>query len=396
MSYIKQVITVTRWEFERFFKPKNELIGLIVMLIISAVLYFASKSAFADKKPEIEVVVHNDTYGTLTEILKSDFNVQQLHSEQKDNFIREFRINKRKNIVLIDIKEDVIGLYAYKKNRDIKKLISYINAYHKQKEMQKIGLSHEQLSRILSAAPIEESYIYTDNSRTRIILAYFFAGLMILAVFLSFAYQFTAITGEKQLKITEQIISAIRPQVWMDGKIFGITLTGISSMITYSLLSIIGGVIFFQFSGLPISTILNYLYLPSIALYLPFALIGVLIWNAILAAIASIITDPNNSGKSSLMMLPLVFVLASLLVTRDPDSFLSEFLSWFPLTSATSMPMRWAITEVSKWQLIGSFMLLLLTFYYLRKLAAKIFRVSILMTGKEPSWSDVYKFLKMK
>ena len=394
MSYIKQVITVTRWEFGRFFKPKNEAIGIIVMLIVSTVFYFGSKYAFSDKSPEIEIFVHNDTNGALTEVLKNDFDLQQLPSEQKDNFIRELGVNK--NWVLIDKKEDAIGLYAYKNNRDIKKLKSYIDVYHKQKEMQKLGLSPEQLSSVLSSAPIEESYIYTDNSRNRVILSYFFAGLMIMAVFLSFAYQFTAITGEKQLKITEQIVSAISPQVWMDGKILGITLTGISSMITYSLLSIIGGVIFFQFSGLPVSAILDYLYLPSIALYLPFALIGVLIWNAILAAIASIITDPNNSGKSSMMMLPVVFVIASFLVTRDPDSGLSIFLSWFPLTSATSMPMRWAITEVGMWQLIGSFMLLALTFYSLRKIAAKIFRVSILMTGNEPSWTEVYKFMKMK
>jgi ABC-2 type transport system permease protein len=226
------------------------------------------------------------------------------------------------------------------------------------------------------------------------VLALFFAGLMILAVFLSFAYQFTAITGEKQLKITEQIVSAISPQVWMDGKILGITLMGISSMLTYSVLSIIGGILFFQFMGMPISGILDYLYLPSIILYLPYALAGILIWNAILAAIASIITDPNNSGKTSLMMLPLVFVLASFLVTRDPDSGLSVFLSWFPLTSATSMPMRWAITEVSFWQLAGSFLVLVLTFYFLRKLAAKIFRVSILITGKEPTWSELYRLSK--
>lgn len=167
-------------------------------------------------------------------------------------------------------------------------------------------------------------------------------------------------------------------------------------MIIYSVLSIIGGIIFFQFSGLPVSSVLDYLYLPSIALYLPFALIGILIWNAILAAIASIITDPFNSGKGSVMMLPMVFVITSILVLRDPDSGLSVFLSWFPLTSATSMPMRWAITEVGMWQLTGSFMLLVFTFYSLRKIAAKIFRVSILMTGKEPRWTEVYKFMKMK
>jgi ABC-2 type transport system permease protein len=394
MSYIKQVITITRWEFGRFFKPKNEVIGIIVMIIGFTVSYFGSKHAFSDKSPKIEIFIHNDTNGALTEVLKKDFNVQQLPSEQKDNFIRELRINK--NLALIDKKEDAVGLYAYKNNRDIKKLKSYIDVYHKQKEMQKLGLSSEQLSSVLSSAPIGESYIYTDNSKNRVILAYFFAGLMIMAVFLSFAYQFTAITGEKQLKVTEQIVSAISPQVWMDGKILGIALTGISSMITYSILSIIGGVIFFQFSGLPISAILDYLYLPAIVLYLPFALIGVLIWNALLAAVASIITDPNNSGKSSMMMLPIVFVIASFLVTGDPDSRLSVFLSWFPLTSATSMPMRWAITEVGMWQIVGSFMLLVLTFYSLRKIAAKIFRVSILMTGKEPSWSEVYKFIKMK
>jgi len=217
-----------------------------------------------------------------------------------------------------------------------------------------------------------------------------------MAVFLSFAYQFTAITGEKQLKITEQIVSAISPQIWMDGKIFGISLIGITSMLTYAIMSILGAMLIFQFTNLPASSILDYIYLPSILLYLPFALVGILIWNAILAAIASIITDPNNSGKSALMMLPVLFVLASFLVIRDPDSSLSIFLSWFPLTSATSMPMRWAITEVGYWQLAGSFILLLLTFYFFRKLAAKIFRVSILITGKEPTFSEVYKLSKHK
>ena len=394
MNYIKQIITVTRWEYSRFFKPKNEAIGIIIMLLLSGALYFGGKYALSESMPEIKVFVLNDNNGTLTEILKNNFTVQQLASSEKDIFIKG--LNENKNNVLLHIKNGTIELYAYKNNRDIKKLKTYLDIYHQQIEKQRLGLSADDLASVLSPASTEETFIIKDTSRNRLILSYFFAGLMILAVFLSFAYQFTAITGEKQLKITEQIVSAISPQVWMDGKILGITLTGISSMITYSLLFILGGVIYFQFTGTSVLTILEYLHFPSIALFLPFALMGVLIWNAILAAIASVITDPNNSGKSSLMMLPLVFVIASFLVTRDPDSGLSVFLSWFPLTSATSMPMRWAITEVGISQLIGSFLILLLTFYLIRKIAAKIFRVSILLTGKEPSWSEVYKFVRMK
>ncbi len=393
MSYIQQIITVTRWEFNRFFKPKSELIGIIIMLFVSAVFYIGTKYALSDKSPTIEIYLQNDNDGVLTKLLKDEFTVKQLSAEQKESFINELSFER--NGVLLHKNDERIELYAYKNNRDVKKLRSFLDAYHQQVEMQKLGLSEEQLAAVLSPAALEESFIYTDNSKSRVILSFFFAGLMFMAVLLSFAYQFTAITGEKQLKITEQIVSAISPQVWMDGKILGISLTGISSMITYSLLSVIGGVLYFQFTGVPVSVILEYLYLPSIALYLPFALIGVFIWNAILAAIASVITDPNNSGKSSIMMLPLVFVLASFLVTRDPDSSLSVFLSWFPLTSATSMPMRWAITEVGIWQLTGSFLLLILTFYFLRKIAAKIFRVSILMTGKEPSWREVYKSINL-
>lgn len=391
MHHIKQIITVTHWEFSRFFKPKKELIGLLFMVVISAVFYLVSVYAMKEKKPEIEVYINNDTDGKLTDKLKDGFVVRHLPTERKELFIRQ--LNVQKNKVLLDIRENGIGLYAYKSNRDIKKLKREINDYHRNIELQKLGISDQQLAAVLSAASIEESFIFKDNSKKRVILACVFAGLMLMAVFISFAYQFTAITGEKQLKITEQIVSAITPQTWMDGKILGITLTSMSSMVTYSLLGIIGCILYFQFTGLPVSGIVAYFYLPSIALYFPFALLGVLIWNSLLAAIASIITDPNNSGKSSLMLLPMIFVLASFLVIRDPDSGLSVFLSWFPLTSASAMPMRWAITEVGIWQLTGSFLLLALTFYFLRRTAGKIFRVSILMTGKEPGWSELYRLL---
>lgn len=394
MKYLKQVVIVTRWEFGRFFKPKNEALGIVIMIVASVAFYFGGKYAFSETDKKLEITVYNDTDVKLTEFMSTSYAVKTMPKEDKRKFIEHMK--KEGDGVLLESGSGNFVVYAYKNTGNIKKLKAHLTEYHKQTEMQKIGISTDELTAILSPAPVIESFVYTNNSSKRVVLSYFFAGLMIMAVFLSFAYQFTAITGEKQLKITEQIVSAISPQIWMDGKIFGISLIGITSMLTYAIMSILGAMLIFQFTNLPASSILDYIYLPSILLYLPFALVGILIWNAILAAIASIITDPNNSGKSALMMLPVLFVLASFLVIRDPDSSLSIFLSWFPLTSATSMPMRWAITEVGYWQLAGSFILLLLTFYFFRKLAAKIFRVSILITGKEPTFSEVYKLSKHK
>ncbi len=392
MNYLKQVQTVTHWEFSRFFKPKNELIGIVVMLITFTAFYFGSRYAMTgmNKMQDIAVMEHADP--ALQEMLSESFTITRVSGNEKQLFID--RLASEKKGILLDQWEESIQVYAYKETRAIAQLESYLNAFHTQQEMQKIGLQPEQLAAILSPAAVSKSFVLAVDINNRVVLAYFFAGLMIMAVFLSFAYQFTAITGEKQLKITEQIISAIHPQVWMDGKIFGITLTGILSMLTYSVISIIGIMLFFQFSGRPIDMMLEYIHLPSIILYLPFALMGILIWNAILAAIASIITDPNNSGKSSLMMLPVVFVVVSFLIIREPDAGLSVFLSWFPLTSATSMPIRWALTEVGAWQIAGSLALLVATFYLIRKLAAKIFRVSILISGKEPSFNEVIKLAR--
>jgi len=392
MNYFTQVKIVTRWEFGRFFKPKNEALGIVIMLLVSVVFYSGGKYALSDTDKKMELHVYQDMDISLKEFLNGHYTVTEMPKAEKKTFFESMESTKE-GILLESASENYV-VHAYKNTRAIKKLKAHLTEYRKLREMQKIGLSPDELTAVLSPAPVIESFVYTDHSGKRVVLSYFFAGLMILAVFLSFAYQFTAITGEKQLKITEQIVSAISPQVWMDGKIFGITLTGISSMLTYAMLSIVGGMVFFQFTGVPASVILDYIYLPSIVVYVPFALVGILIWNAILATIASIITDPNNSGKSSLMMLPVVFVLVSFLVIRDPDSGLSIFLSWCPLTSATSMPMRWAIAEVEYWQLAGAFICLAVTLYFLRKLAAKIFRVSILITGKEPTFREIYKLSK--
>lgn len=386
------MVTVTLWEFNRFFKPKNEAIGIVVMLVVSVMSYFGTRYLLSDSGTKAEISILSSASPALQEHLSAHYTLTQVPAEDKVAFIEQ--LTTKKEGVLLEEGPEAFVLHAYKSSRTIDRLKDHLTEYHQQAARQEIGLTPDKFATILQPAPITESFLYTDSQGGRKVLSLFFAGLMVMVVFLSFAYQFTAITGEKQLKITEQIVSAISPQIWMDGKIFGITLTGLASMLTYGVLSIIGGVLFFQLTGRPLALVFDYLHLPSIAVYLPFSLLGILLWNTILAAIASVITEPNSSGKGSLMMLPILFVMGSFLVAHEPDGGVARFLSWFPLTSATAMPMRWAITEVAIWEVAGAWLLLLFTFYWLRRLAAKVFRVSILLTGKEPTWTEVYKLTK--
>src|SRR5690606_36279544 len=60
-------------------------------------------------------------------------------------------------------------------------------------------------------------------------------GIMLFAILTGTGLLFTAITGEKSQRVTEQIISAISPQSWIDGKVLGTGLYVIVNMLAIGL-----------------------------------------------------------------------------------------------------------------------------------------------------------------
>ena len=99
MKYWKQVITVTRWEFSRFFKPKNEVIGIVIMLVVSSVFYFGGKFAFSDTDKKLEISVINDIDFMLTEILKDDYIINRIPAQQKSKFFERYKKRKRRSFI---------------------------------------------------------------------------------------------------------------------------------------------------------------------------------------------------------------------------------------------------------------------------------------------------------
>lgn len=391
-KYFREVRTVMLWEYKRFFKLRNELLGIFLLGVFGFAGGTIASFIGKENTKKTEITILENSSDELRNSLASNFIINEISPEAKNHFTESLKTEKEG--MLLKKTEAGFVLLAYKKPRNLNMLQNSLNEYSVLRALDERNIPVETFDYVMTPATIKGEYLYQPQKRDRRILAGFFAGLMILAVFLGFAYQFTAITGEKQLKITEQIVSAIKPQIWMDGKILGITLTGLSSMLTYLVMGILAAAVYFQFTGASASRVISILHLPSILLFFAFTLMGILMWNSIMAAIASAITDPNNSGKSSVMMFPSLFAAAAILVVVNPDNHLATFLSWLPLTSASAMPMRWASTEVGWWQLPGSFLVLCLTFYLLRRLAAKVFRISILISGKEPSWAEIYKMIR--
>ncbi len=81
-------------------------------------------------------------------------------------------------------------------------------------------------------------------------------------------------------------------------------------------------------------------------------------------------------------------------VLINPNSTLSVVLSWLPWISPIIMPIRMGLTSVSSASIAGSLVLALLGSLGAVWLAARIYRVGMLMYGKKPTMAEVAKWIR--
>ena len=98
------------------------------------------------------------------------------------------------------------------------------------------------------------------------------------------------------------------------------------------------------------------------------------------------------------MMLPvqlimLVPILVMLPIGRDPNGLLAAILTWVPPFTPFVMMNRAALPP-PLWVYAGTTLLLLTSIWWVTRLAARIFRHGILMTGKPPGLMGVLALLR--
>jgi ABC-2 type transport system permease protein len=96
-----------------------------------------------------------------------------------------------------------------------------------------------------------------------------------------------------------------------------------------------------------------------------------------------------------MLSLILGMYVGSAMVINDPHGSVAVLFSHIPFTSPIVMLMRVPF-GVSWYEIAISMVLLMITFVCMVWLAAKIYRVGILMYGKKPTYKDLYTWLKFK
>lgn len=215
------------------------------------------------------------------------------------------------------------------------------------------------------------------------------AFLLLMTIYTTAAYLGVGITGEKQARVTEVIVSAIKPQAWMDGKLLAFTAVGVLMATVW------GGsaLLFVVFSSWQLPPAVN----PgSMLAYLLFVIAGFAFYVSMFASILATIKDLQSSSRVQayfyiIPVLPFIFIET---VVERPESTWAIVFSWVPFFAPMLMPVRIALKAAPAWEWIGALLLLIAATFVMRKIAGTAIRVGMLMYGKEVNLPELLRWSK--
>ena len=303
--------------------------------------------------------------------------------------------------------------------------------------LNEIGVTDDQFEAVSEAFEIQTSTYSGKISLKGIneIKAFFgaaFGYLIMMFIIIYGGFVMRSVIEEKTSRIIEVIISSVKPFQLMLGKIIGTSLAGITQfaiwIISASLLlgvalllldidtSLLGQTVSMSADTtgtlqpmtadsdrlqLYTAEILQLPWLLLIVFFVIYFILGYLIYSSIYAAIGAAVdneTDTQQFIFPIILPLMLAIYVGFFSVFSNPHGPIAVGFSLFPLTSPIVMLMRLpggiGATGVPVWQLLLSLFFLIVTFIGIVWLAAKIYRVGILMYGKKPTYKELYKWLK--
>lgn len=215
--------------------------------------------------------------------------------------------------------------------------------------------------------------------------------LLVAVLTTSMSYMMVGISGEKQARVTEVVLSAISAQAWMDGKIIAFTAIGLltGAVWTGSLLLLAGPLAF----RIPESVNLGNLGLTAL-----FGLLGLYLYNALISGLMASAQNMQTASKwqGNFMLLPFIPILFLNSLIENPDSAGMMVLSQVPFFSPVMMPLRLVQGAARHWEVVLALLLLVGTCWIMRRAAGRVFRLGMLMYGKDMTLPELLRWTRVK
>ena len=436
---MNKIFLIIQREYLSRVKKKSFLVMtfLVPALIIGmyALIAFLSVKG-GDKKAELKVV---DESGIFAGNFKNSASVNFTTAKEGLDAAKKEALGNGEGFVLF-IPADIekggnIELFSKKKAglSAVSNIEKQVNDLLRNKQLKDAGIDPATLQRIdpdvnINSIELTEQGEKDSSAGAAYAIGFAAAILIYISLFIYGAQVMRGVIEEKTSRIVEVVISSVKPFQLMMGKIIGVGLVGLTQFILWIVLSttLTGAaskvLLKDQLDQVktevkidgqsqttqelaaegPAAKIINAvqtLNLPYIlGCFLVFFLGGYLIYSALFAAIGAAVDNETETQQFMFpITLPLLFtyIMSFSFIVNNPDSTLSFWLSIIPFTSPIAMMVRLPF-GVPGWEVALSMVLLIAGFLFTTWLAARIYRVGILMYGKKVSFKELAKWLTYK
>ena len=232
-------------------------------------------------------------------------------------------------------------------------------------------------------------------------LAYFMMLLLYISLLLYGVQVMGSVIEEKTSRIVEVLVSSLRPFQLLLGKVLGV---GAVSIFQFLIWGVAGRLLLARGPTLAAGDVggadelfqMPHVTGATFAVFMAYFLGGFFLYSAMFAAVGAMSSTEQEARQAQqpvAWMLVLSFI-SMFAMLNDPGSTLAVTLSLIPFSSPVAMPVRWAAGNLPASELALSLAILVAAIGGVTWVAARIYRVGILMTGKRPNLKELVRWVR--
>jgi ABC-2 type transport system permease protein len=244
----------------------------------------------------------------------------------------------------------------------------------------------------------------TDKGRggsgtVSIIFAGGIAFLLYMSIILYGQNVLRGVLEEKTTRVAEVVVSSVSPETLLAGKVLGVGGVGLTQQIIWVITTVLMFKLRqplldrFGITTMPFA-------LPDISfglalLLLLFFILGFIFYSSLYAAVGASVNSEQEAQQAVQPMLILLVMTAIFInpILLNPTSKLATVMSLLPFSAPIIMPLRLSLGSVPWYELAISLVGVTLACIGATWLAARIYRVGLLMYGKRPTLREMGRWI---
>ena len=229
----------------------------------------------------------------------------------------------------------------------------------------------------------------TGDEMARFFTPFAFMFLLFMGILNISQGLLTSLIEEKSNRVIEVLLSAVSPLELMSGKILGMVGVGTLLLVIWGTLGVVGA---------RYNDVAHLVSTERIVYMVLYFIPGFLLISAFLAGVGSACNTLKDAQSMSfpLTLITIVPVMMWWQISQFPHSTLSVVFSLIPPITPFVMIVRLCATpDIPLWQVVLTLGLLWASVAVTVWMAAKIFRVGVLMYGKPPTPAELWHWLRV-